>query len=145
VLYPDLQFATSILVMGEHSSQAAQLLREVPHPLVLSLLHRLQLENALLRLLHGSDAEQSEIARDGLRTWRQYLDEQVFVVQKFELEPALAKAAAWNAGFAVQPPRWGLLVHPAIATTVGATFMSFDPALRKQASAEGLDLLPKQL
>jgi hypothetical protein len=145
VLYPDLQFATSILVMGEQSSRAAQLLREIPHPLVLSLLHRLQLENALLRLLHGSDAEQSEIARDGLRTWRQYLDEQVFVIQKFELEPAFAKAATWNAGFTTQPPRWGLLAHPAIATTVGATFMSFDPALRKQASAEGLELLPKRL
>jgi hypothetical protein len=145
VIYPDLEFASSILVLGEHSGRAAQLLREAPHPLRLSLLHRLQIENALLRLLHDADAKQARIAREGLRTWRQYLDEEIFSIQPFELEPAFAKAAAWNAAFSTRPPKWSLLLHPAIAATASATFMSFDPVLRKHAAAEGVDLLPKRL
>ncbi len=145
MIYPDLHFVTSILIKGDHSQEAAQLLRKVPHPLRLSLVHRLQLENALLRLLHGSDAKQAAIARDGLRIWRQYLDEQVFLIQQFDLEHAFAKAALWNAAFSMQPPRWGHLVHPAIASLVEATFVSFIPALRKRAADEGLALLPERL
>ena len=145
MIYPDLQFASSILVKGDHSERASQLLRDVPHPLGLSVLHRLQLENALLRLSHGSDPVQAEIAGGGLRIWRQYLDEGVFSIQPLDLDSAFAKAASWNAGYRVQPPRWGLLLHPAIAAVERATFMSFDPTLRRQASTEGLELIPETL
>jgi hypothetical protein len=119
--------------------------RDIPHPLCLSLIHRLQIENALLRLYHGNDLKQAKIAKDGLRTWRQYLAEQVLVIQHFELEPVFAKAARWNEVFSSEPPKWSLLLHPALAATVQATFMSFDPVLRQQAAGEGLALLPARL
>src|SRR5215203_4346914 len=109
VIYPDLEFISSILVKGDHSEYAAQLLRDIPHPVRLGLLHRIQLENALLRLLHASDLGQAEIARAGLRLWCQYLDEEVLSIQQVDLDSALAKAALWNAGYQSQPPRWGLL------------------------------------
>ena len=77
--------------------------------------------------------------------WRQYLDEQVFIIASFDLESAFAKAAGWNAAYNTQPPRWSLLLHVALAAVSRATFMSFNPALRKHAADEGLDILPAVL
>jgi hypothetical protein len=145
VIYPDLQFASSLIVKGQHTSLASTLFRELPAPLELSLIHRLQIENALLRLFHGSDAQQVSVARAGLQLWRQYLDEQVFVIRPFDLESGFAKAAAWNATYRTQPPRHGLLIHAAIAALERSTFLSFDPTLRKRAADEGLKLLPEKL
>ena len=108
----------------------------------LSLAHRLQIENGLLRHLHGSDPEKAAIADDGLALWRYYVLEGVFLIQAFDLESAFARAATWNAAYQFQPPRWGLFLHVAVAATAGATFMSFDPVLRKRAADEGLELLP---
>ena len=140
--YPDLDFILSILLKGDHTVQAANLLRNLAHPLTLSLVHRLQIENALLRSRYGSDVEAAAIAVAGLGMWRQYLEEQVFVIEPFDLEISFAKAAAWNAASRKQPVRWSLLIHAAIAASSGATFLSFDPTLRKVAADEGLDVLP---
>src|SRR5262249_1472411 len=135
----------SLLVKGGYTQKASALLRDLPHPLPLSLVHRLQIENGLLRSLHGADSEKGLIARNGFLLWLQYLREEIFIVQNFDLKAAFAQAAAWNAAYQSPPPRWGLLLHPALAATTGARFMSFDPALRKRAVDEGLEILPPKL
>ena len=145
MIYPDLGFILSLLVKGGNAQKASAFLRDLPHPLPLSLVHRLQVENGLLRSLHSSDPEKILVARNGLLLWRQYLREEIFVLQNFDLEAAFAQAAAWNAAYEIQPPRWGLLLHPAVAAITGAEFMSFDPALRKRATDEGLEVLPPKL
>ena len=63
----------------------------------------------------------------------------------FDLDFAFAQAAAWNADFGFQPPRWALLLHPAVALERRAAFLSFNPTLRKCAKKAGLNLLPEQL
>ena len=143
--YPDLDFTLSLLLKGPHSQEAAALLRELAYSLGLSLVHRLQIENALLRLLHSGDSTDLIAGREGLRLWRYYFQEQVFMIKSFDLEAALTQATAWNSVCPVQPPSWALLVHPAIAATAQATFLSFDPILRKYAAEEGLGLLPATL
>jgi len=145
VIYPDLAFILSLLVKGGNTEKTSTLLRDLPHPLPLSLVHRLQIENGLLRSLHSSGPEKMIIARNSLLLWRQYLREEIFAIDKFDLEAAFAQAAAWNAAYKIQPPPWGLLLHLAVAATTGAKFMSFDLALRKRATDEGLAILPPKL
>jgi hypothetical protein len=146
MIYPDLTVLLSLLVPGEHSQEASHLLRRPGAiPLTLSIVHRLQVENALLRYFHGSDAQMKAIAKDGLLLWRQYLEEGVFELRSFPLAEAFAQAAAWNAESTSQPPRWHLLIHVALAATGHASFMSLDPALRRKASKAGLRLLPTKL
>ena len=145
MIYPDLAFTLSLLVAGDQTAEASALLREAPHPVSLSLLHRLQIENALLRALRKPASPEREMARQSLLLWQQYLREEVFSLQRFDLEAAFALAASWNAAFLVAPPRWGHLLHPALAGVTGGVFASFDPALRKLAAAEGLALLPGKL
>src|SRR5438045_1299727 len=65
VIYPDLGFVLSVLVKGGDTPAASALLRDLPHPLPLSLVHRLQIENGLLRSLHSSDRRKRLIAQDG--------------------------------------------------------------------------------
>jgi hypothetical protein len=144
-VYPDLGIILSLLVGDHHSSEAAMLLRQVPHPLGLSLMHRVQVENGLLRAAFGSDPQRAVLAGDALRLWREYLREQVFAIQAFDLEAAFARTAAWNAASPIQPPRWSLLLHAALAVNAGAAFLSFDPALRKYSADDGLTLLPARL
>jgi len=97
-------------------------------------------------LRHCARTESSCIARKaGIQVWRQHLDEEVFVIVPFDLEAAFAKATAWNAACQHQPPGWGLLLHVGVAAISGATFMSFNPELRKQAADEGLPILPPVL
>ncbi len=144
MIYPDLGFVLALLVKGVNTQTASTLLRDLPHPLALSLVHRLQIENGLLRSLSGSDPEKKLIARNGFLLWLKYLREGIFLIRTFDLETAFAQAAAWNATFKVQPPRWGLLVHPAMAARAGARFLSFDPILRKRATDEGLGVLPSE-
>jgi hypothetical protein len=145
VIYPDLAFVLSLLVQGDQSQDAAQILRGVPHPLPLSRIHQLQVENGLLRALLEPNRQQTEAARDGLLLWRQYLEEQIFIIENFDLDFAFAQAAAWNADFNFQPPRWGLLLHPAVALERRARFLSLNPTLRKCAKNAGLKVLPEQL
>jgi hypothetical protein len=146
MIYPDLTILLSLLVTGEHTREARDLLRSAEVvPLTLSVVHRLQVENALLRFLHGADPAMRAIARDGLLLWRQYVEEGVFELRSFALEAAFAQATAWNAEADSQPPRWHLLVHVAVAATEKATFMCLDPLLRKRASKAGLALFPAKL
>lgn len=146
MIYPDLTLVLSLLVSGEHSQEAGQLLRSPGSiPLCLSIIHRLQVENALLRYLHGSDVRMNAVAKDGMLLWRQYVEEGVFELRPFPLAEGFAQAAAWNAEWATQPPRWQLLIHVALAATERASFMSLDPTLRKRASKAGLALVPAKL
>ena len=146
MIYPDLSVLLSLLAPSENSQEASRLLRRPESvPLTLSIVHRLQVENSLLRYLHGSDAQMSEIANDGLLLWRQYIQEGVFELRSFPLADSFAQAAAWNAESTYQPPRWHLLIHVALAATENALFMSLNPALRKKASQAGLSLLPNKL
>ena len=146
MIYPDLTVLLSLLAPGEHSQEASHLLRRPGAiPLTLSIVHRLQVENALLRYFRGSDARMAAIAKDGLLLWRQYLEEGVFELRSFPLAEAFAQAAAWNAASATQPPRWHLVIHVALAAAEQGSFMSLDPALRKKASRAGLPLIPPRL
>jgi hypothetical protein len=146
MIYPDLTVLLSLLAPGENTREASQLLRDPGSvPLTLSIVHRLQVENSLLRFLHGSDAQMRAIANDGLLLWRQYVEEGVFELRSFPLAEAFAQAAAWNAESIHQPPRWHLWIHVALAAAENASFMSLDPVLRKKASKAGLPLLPRKL
>lgn len=146
MIYPDLTMLLSVLVPGENTEEASKLLRGFDGvPVTLSIVHRLQVENSLLRFLHGSDAKMRAIAKDGLLLWRQYIEEGVFELRSFPLAEAFAQAAAWNADSVNQPPRWHLLIHVALAATEKASFMCLDPALRKKASKAGLVLVPGKL
>lgn len=146
MIYPDLTALLSLLVPGQHSQEAAALLTKPGSvPLALSIVHRLQVENSLVRFLHGSEEGSRTIARDGLLLWRRYLDEGVFELRSFPLADAFARAAAWNAAWSHQPPRWHLMVHVALAAEEGAAFLSLDPILRKKASRAGLTLVPAKL
>src|SRR5687767_107784 len=104
MIYPDLTVLLSLLVPGEQTQEVSWLLR-IPEnvPLTLSIVHRLQVENALLRYLHGSDLRMKAIANDGLLLWRQYVEEGVFELRSFRLTNAFAQAAAWNAESTYQP------------------------------------------
>src|SRR5687768_3960545 len=114
MIYPDLTMLLSVLLPGEHTEEASKLLRGLEGvPLTLSIVHRLQVENSLLRFFHGSDAQMRAIAKDGLLLWRQYVEEGVFELRSFPLAQAFAQAAAWNAESIQQPPRWHLLIHVA--------------------------------
>lgn len=145
MIYPDLGFVLSLLIEGDHSREAAGVIRDIPHPLVLSQVHQLQVENGLVRALLGSKGEESSVARDGLLLWREYLEEQIFIIEKFDLHFAFAQAASWNASYEFQPPRWGLLLHPAIALERKSEFLSFHPTLRRRAKTAGLNLIPEKL
>lgn len=146
MVYPDLTTLLSFLVPGEHRSEARQmLLGPGSVPLTLSIVHRLQVENALIRYFQGQDAEMRTVARHGLLLWRQYIEEGVFELRSFPLAEAFAQAAAWNAESTVQPPRWRSFIHVAIAATEKASFMSLDPTLRRKASKAGLAVIPVKL
>jgi hypothetical protein len=145
VIYPDLGYILSLLVQGDQSEEAARILREIPHPLLLSQIHQLQVENGLVRALLGSNPEESKAARDALLLWREYIDEQIFLIERFDLDYAFEQAAAWNTAFQFQPPRWGLLLHPAVAVERKSVFLSFHPTLRQCAKRAGLNLLPEKL
>ena len=76
MIYPDLRVLLSLLMPGDNTQEASNLIREPEHvPLTLSIVHRLQVENALLRYLHGEDQQMAAIAKDGLLLWRQYLEQ----------------------------------------------------------------------
>jgi hypothetical protein len=146
MVYPDLECVLALLNNGEHSEETAALLREEsPRPLTISVVHRLQVENALLRFLYHSDGEVQRNARNGLLMWQHYLREEVFVSRELDISAAFVQSAAWNAEYQVQPPRWHALIHVGIAANLNAAFMSFEPALRKKASDIGLSLRPATL
>jgi hypothetical protein len=146
MIYPDLTALLSLLVAGEYTQEASSLLRNPDHvPLSLSIVHRLQVENALLRYLHGSDAQMRAIAQDGLLLWRRYIEEGVFELDSFPLAEAFAQTAAWNAASSQQPPRWHHLIHAGVAAVGSASFLSFDPLLRRIASKAGVSLIPVSL
>lgn len=145
MIYPDLDAVLALLLEGTHTSEASRIIREVSLPLHLSLIHKLQIENALLRSFQGTVPQAAETARHALLLWHQYLEERVFVINSFDLEWACRQAVIWNSDYPNQPPRWSLLLHPAIALFVEADFLSFDPALRKLAKSAGLKLVPARL
>jgi hypothetical protein len=145
MVYPDLESLLALLTEGEHSVEAAALLRQAALPFGISIVHRLQVENALLRFLYDPQAENRHAAQQGLFMWQHYLREGVIEFQEIDLSSAFAQASAWNAEYQIQPPRWHTLIHVGIAATLGATLMSFEPALRKRASDSGLNLLPFSL
>jgi hypothetical protein len=146
MIYPDLRVLLSLLMPGDNTQEASNLIREPAHvPLTLSIVHRLQVENALLRFLHGEDQQMAAIAKDGLLLWRQYLEEGVFLIRSLPLAEAFARATAWNAESTQQPPRWHLLIHVGLALAEKASFLSLDPLLRKRASASGIALIPARL
>jgi hypothetical protein len=144
VVYPDLGFILSLLIPGDRSTEASTILRDLPHPLSLSLIHRVQIENGLLRALHSSGPGKAAIGRNAIILWRQYILEEVFAMKEFDLEASFIRSAELNAQYEIQPPRWGLLLHVGVALEAEATFLSFDPALRKCARTNGLKVLPER-
>jgi hypothetical protein len=146
MVYPDLTVLLSLLAPGELNQEASILLRSPGSaPLTLSIVHRLQVENSLLRYRHGSDTRMRTNAGNGLLLWQEYVEEGIFEFRPFPLSEAFAQAVGWNAESTSQPPRWHLLIHVALAATQSASFMSLDPALRKRASKAGLALIPPKL
>lgn len=145
MIYPDLGFVLSVLVRGDDTNQSSTILRQIPHPLPLSLLHRVQIENGLVRIIHQSDEESANVARDAQLPWQHYLKEEVFLIRPFDLEAGFVMAATWNASSISRPCHWSLALLAALAATVEATFLSLQPTLRKLARDSGLSLLPERI
>src|SRR3954464_4686165 len=66
MIYPDLRILLSLLMPGDNTQEASNLLREPEHvPLTVSIIHRLQVEKGLLRYLHGEDQPLTRILHNG--------------------------------------------------------------------------------
>jgi hypothetical protein len=147
VVYPDIGFVLTALFRddGPRYAQLARMQRELTYPIQLSALHRLQVENSLLRLAKDTDADRRLSAHKAYRLWAQYLSEEVFTIASFDLNGALVQAAKWNSGFKTQPDFWPTLLHPAIAVASGRSFLSLDVPVRQYAAALGVPLFPGKL
>lgn len=142
MVYLDLACTLSVLFHGRLTTETSILLREAG-AVQLSIIHRLQIENGIIRSIANPD--RAAMSKKALLLWQRYLDEQVFQLQPFDLETAFIQAAAWNASGPGTPPKWPVLIHAAVALTGNRTFVSFDPALRKFIITAGGKVLPARL
>jgi hypothetical protein len=142
--YLDGGFLLTLVVKTTGSATANRLVRGgAPFPL--NFLHQLQAENLLVSLQDSQRASRQTAGREGMRLWRYHLAEGVFQLTPTDWDTAFRLAIRWNMQVAAAPPPW-LLLHPALAATVGATdFFSFDPRSRAIAKTAGLKLVPDRI
>jgi len=143
----DYPFLLTLLFEGNDSDDAWAILRRHPPPYAINHLHLLLVENGAARAIaRAKTPAQIAAATDGLRLWRQYLDELVFTVTPTDYEAGLLAAYAFQQRHPVDPPHFLTFLWPALAVAAGATtFVSLTPATRKLAKAAGLKLLPETL
>ena len=143
----DFPFLLALLFEGEDSEDAWRILRRQPAPSQINRFHLLLLENSGARAIaRARTSAQIAAATDGLRLWRQYLDEMVFTIAPTDYDAGLRAACALQRQHPVDPPHHLTFLWPALAVAGGATtFVSLTPATRKLAKSAGLKLLPEIL
>jgi len=143
-LYLDLGALLNLLLPGEETATVYSLVSELNPPFRLNAVHQLQVENGLLR--SRFQRRNVAVATNALRRWRHYWLEGILAFEVLDLAVGFEQARRWNAHSRVEPPRWGLLLHPSLAHIASAThFLSLHPANRTLAEAAGLRLLPERL
>jgi hypothetical protein len=144
--YLDAGFLLALLVHGNESYVAMEVLGSFDAPFALNFLHQLQAENLLVRLQKDKDPQKQKAGNEAQRMWRHRLEEGVFQLVPTDWESTYRVAIAWNAHHPESPPAPLLLLHPAAASVAGAThFLSFDPRPRAIARSAGMELLPARL
>ena len=144
--YLDAGLLFTTLVETGGSGEANQILQEAKPPLELNLLHHLQAENFIAKLLTAKEPGRQNAGGKASRLWRRYVDEGVFQLVEPNWQDALRLSIAWTRRYTNEPPVPLLILHPALALLGGAThFSSFDPRSRLIAKAAGLKLLPQTL
>lgn len=144
--YCDFGFLSVLLVRSPGSAEAWRIMRRFEAPFPVNYLHVLQIQNLLVRARLEGNPRQKQLAADGERLWKTYLDETVFAVRNADWEAGcrLALNLTANALAPVPPPT--ILLHAALANAVGAThLLSFDPRSRQAALTLGLRVLPLKL
>jgi len=144
--YCDFGFLAVLLVRAPGTGEAWKIVRQFEAPFPINYLHVLQIHNLFVRGQLEGNPRQKQLAADGQRLWKTYLDESVFLIQNpdWDVGYRLALTLTDNALSPVPPPT--LLLHAGLAAAVGAThLLSFDPRTRRGALALGLHVLPEKL
>lgn len=145
-LYLDAGLLITPLVETDGSAAANQILQEARAPVELNLLHQLQAENLITRLLTSSVGAGQNAGGKASRLWHRYTAEGVFQIIEPDWQGAMRLAIGWTRRSAEEPPAPLLVLHPCMAVVAGAThFASFDPRSRAVAKRAGLKLLPANL
>jgi hypothetical protein len=145
-VYLDAGLLFTTLVETHGSGEANQILHDASPPFELNLLHHLQAENFIAKLLTAEDLARQNAGGKASRLWQRYLDEGVFQFVEPNWQDALRLSIAWTRRYTSEPPVPLLILHPALAVLSGAThFSCFDPRSRLIAKAAGLKLLPQRL
>ncbi len=144
--YLDAGLLITTLLETDGSAEANQILQGSEAPFELTLLHQLQAEHLITRLLTSNDAQRQNAGGKASRLWQRYTAEGVFQIIEPDWQDAMRLAIAWTRRFTQEPPAPLLVLHPALALLTGAThFASFDPRSRLLARRAGLKLLPSRL
>jgi len=144
----DSGFLLTLLFETRGSPTAWRIARQLPGPLHLANLQRLNVENRLLREMESpqTNARQKAFATAALQHFRHYFDEQVFISMPIDYDLAIHLANQWQQRLTGATPPLLLLLWPALAATSGSThFLSFDPRCRQLAKSAGLAVLPESL
>jgi hypothetical protein len=145
-VYFDAGLLFTTLIETDGSAEAHKILQGAEAPFELNLLHQLQAENLIARLLSAAEPGRQNAGAKAGRLWQRYTAEGVFQITEPDWQDAFRLAIAWTRRYTTEPPAPLLVLHPALALLGAAThFGSFDPRSRKLAKAAGLKVLPSKL
>jgi hypothetical protein len=144
-VYLDAGLLFTTLLETDGSATANQILQSADAPFELTLLHHLQAEKLIARLLSSSEAPRRNAGGKASLLWQRYTAEGVFQFVEPDWQDALRLSISWTRGYQAEPPAPLLVLHPCLALLNGAThFASFDPRSRSLAKSAGLKLLPSR-
>jgi len=144
--YLDAGLLLTILLETDGSAEANQILQSAEAPFELTLLHQLQAEHLITRLLASREMPRQNAGAKASRLWQRYTAEGIFQIIEPDWQDALRLSISWTRRFTDEPPAPLLVLHPCLALLSGAThFASFDSRSRFLAKKAGLKLLPTKL
>jgi hypothetical protein len=144
--YLDAGLLFTTLLETDGSAAANHILQAAEAPFELTLLHQLQAEHLITRLLTSKEAPRQSAGGKASRLWQRYTAEGVFQIIEPDWQDAIRLSIAWTRRETEEPPSPLLVLHPCLALVNGAThFASFDPRSRLLAKRAGLKLLPLKL
>lgn len=144
--YLDAGFLLTTILETDGSIAANQILQGGRAPFELTLLHQLQVEHLITRLLTSKEPARQNAGGKANQTWQRYTAEGVFQFIEPDWQDAMRLSVAWTRRYTDEPPAPLLVLHPCLAFLNGAThFASFDPRSRLLARTAGLKLLPSRL
>jgi hypothetical protein len=145
-VYLDAGLLFTTLLETDGSAAANQILQATEAPFELTLLHQLQAENLITRLLTSKESARQNAGGKASRLWQRYTAEGVFQIIEPDWQDAVRLSIAWTRRYTEEPPAPLLVLHPCLALLNGAThFASFDSRSRSLAKTAGLKMLPSKL